>query len=141
MWGCFRDSHGRFIFAYFHHLEACSATEAELWGIYRELRIAYGRGYHQLSIETNSSLAFDFLTSSSRDRANNKLIRSILEVDDGELSINWKKIRRETNLVADILARRSRTVNGNFVIFDSTPDFLVQAISVDIGGSSRLDSG
>lgn len=45
--------------------------------------------------------------------------------------LNWKKVKHELNSVADKLVKFSNYCNGNFVIFDIAPGFLVNALNRD----------
>lgn len=58
-----RDSEGNFLFGFSHKIERCGILEAELWGIYHGICIAWGKGLCNLVIESDSRMAIDMLNA------------------------------------------------------------------------------
>lgn len=98
--GIFRDSASNFIFAFAHKLPACSVLDAEIWGIYHGLCIAWNTGYRRIVVESDSQEAIDLLISGKEaPSCVNQLVRSTLEVGGGDLKTSWSKVDREFNVV------------------------------------------
>lgn len=130
--GILRDEHGSFMFAFVKKLLTCSSLEAELQGILHGVETACSKGYSSLIVESDSLEAINILNGhSAGTHPFNGFRRRILEACVGSVSVQWRHVGRELNLVADQLARSGHYDNGNFVIFDVIPDFLVYFLTLD----------
>lgn len=113
-------------------LDHCSTLEAELWGIYHGINIAWSRGFRNLIVESDSVDAIEALCGGHGGLAcSNPIVRSTLEIGIDELQVNWKWIGRGINSVADKLPKSSYEIRDTCVIFDYLPDFLVSLYYVD----------
>lgn len=65
--GILINDSGEFLFAFSHKLEPCSVLEAELWAIYHGMSIAWGRGFRNLIVESESANAIKLLSNFSVD--------------------------------------------------------------------------
>lgn len=103
--GILRDQRGNLMFAFSHRLEACSVLELELWGVYPGISLAWGRGYRKLIVEVDSVEAIELLEMGrSANISIHHLLQGILEIGKDSIEVNWKRIDREFNMVADRLA-------------------------------------
>lgn len=142
--GILRDSRGKFIFAFSHRLDACSALEVEVWSVYHGVSIAWGKGFTTLEVEVDSTVVVHHLVQ--RNFSNHHLeqiLRKILAIGGNGIEISWNSVGSELNSMADLVAKESYKISGSFVIFDSIPDFLVNAMAVNgygpIGGPILME--
>lgn len=85
-------------------------------------------------IETDSREALNLLGQDECfNNLNSDLVKKIKGIGNRCMNLVWKKIKRESNMVADTLAKKSRVIRDTFVIFEDIPDFLVFFLSDDTG--------
>lgn len=133
--GVLRDCFGRLIFAFSHKLETCNAIEAEMWSIYHGVSIAYGKGFDKILVESDSMEAIEMLKKKGGDNEMlQTLVKSIIEIGNDSLEVEWLKVNRKFNAAADLLAKNSQHIEDKFVIFEVPPDFLVNLIMLDCIG-------
>lgn len=121
-----RDSSGGFIFAFTNRLNSYSVIEAELWGIYHGFFFAWNKGYKKVVVESNSSLAIELLSAlNGVNHLHQLLINGIEEIGEGEGEWMWKKIDRQNNHVADMLAKYYFQLDTECSLFESPPEFLL----------------
>lgn len=60
------------------------------------------------------------------------LVQETREIGGCELMINWRKVKREVNDVADSLAKFSHSMRDSFVIFNIVPNFIVYSLERDV---------
>lgn len=90
------------------------------------------RGFNHFDINFDSARAIILLSGlSDAEEGLQAFVHKIIEVGEGEVMVNWRKVKRSSNLVADKLAWFGNNCNGNIVIFDTVPDFLVQTMCSD----------
>lgn len=103
-------------------LDYCSVLEAELWAIYHGICIAWGRGFSNLIIESDSSEAISLLDSQSFAQYSlADVISGIRSIGADRLQVQWKHILREANQVADLLAKDSIDSSSTCCIYDYVP--------------------
>lgn len=103
--GLLRNSHGSFGFS--QRLEVDLVLESELWGIYHGLRLAWGRGYKKLLVETDSQEVLDLLTGNAfNNHTFHCLIQGILDIGAGNTEILRRNINRDFNEAANKLTTR-----------------------------------
>lgn len=108
-----------------YKLDGCTALEANLWGIFHGVSLAWSRGYNNLVIEVDSREAISLLKDCNAENHQwLPAIREILEIGKGIIEIEWTTIGRELNAVADCLAKENNRIRDRFVIFDDILDFL-----------------
>ncbi|XP_058185614.1 uncharacterized protein LOC131302837 [Rhododendron vialii] len=59
--GVFRDSSGSWILGFYGKAESSSSLEAEIWALYRGLQIILDKGMSNVKIESDSSVAVQYL--------------------------------------------------------------------------------
>ncbi|CAJ2642097.1 unnamed protein product [Trifolium pratense] len=60
--GLFRDSDGRWIKGYTKKIEACDALQAEMWGLYLGLDMAWREQFSHLIVENDSKILIDMIS-------------------------------------------------------------------------------
>lgn len=81
------------VFAFSHRLDACTSLEAELWGLYHGLSLAWGKGYKKMIIETDSMEAIElFDKRGSCSHHLQHLLEGILEIGKGDIKVKLNKI-------------------------------------------------
>jgi L1 cell adhesion molecule like protein len=103
--GILRDSNGCFLVAFSARLKHVLVLEAELWGIFYGLKLAWERDFHNIKIYSDSLVAIKllkdhcFLTHPHRT-----FVENIHQVHEHSNSIEWVHVLREANQVADRMA-------------------------------------
>ena len=111
--GCFRNNEGRWLLGFQRFLGNCGAMEAELWGIYYALVLAWDSGWKKIEVQTDSQLALDLLAGRGAGvfRVAN-LVRNCRDLINRSWEVKMVKIYREANAVADRLT--SLTIGDDF---------------------------
>lgn len=65
--GVLRDGEGNWIGGFALNIGICSASLAELWGVYYGLYIAWERGLTRVELEIDSEIVVGFLTTGISD--------------------------------------------------------------------------
>ncbi|XP_061344134.1 uncharacterized protein LOC133290088 [Gastrolobium bilobum] len=79
--GVIRDSSGRWLHGFACKLGVCSAFKAELRGILRGLKIAWGEGFHNIEVESDSKSVISVLTKDGA--AVHWMANYILDAEEG----------------------------------------------------------
>lgn len=128
-----RDAKGNLIFGFAHKLDNCSVLEVKLWGLYHEICLTWGRGYHKVVIESNSANAIELLCApESQFYPLFNLMQGIKKVVVDQGLVDWKHIDRDRNGPTDLLAKESLSMDINCKFFDSLHDFLIDSLDVDL---------
>lgn len=133
--GVLRDEDGRFIFGFAGGLGSCSITQAELWAILNGSQKTKERGITKVIVESDSMAAVRLINmgcSSLHPSAN--LVFDIRKILDMEGHFSISHTYRETNQVADGLAKYGMNLELECEFFDSLPRFLSVAFSADCSG-------
>lgn len=132
--GILCDCYGKTIFAFSHKLEACSVLEVELWGVYRSLAIAWGKGFSKFIVGNDSQMVVEVLEKRiAKDQQVQALINGIIGIGKGGINVEWVKEDKVFNKAADLLAKASHHIRDTFVIYD-VPSFLANVTDKDIVG-------
>ena len=130
--GVLRDSNGAWIQGFSVNLGASSILEAELWGIFWGLKLAWDYGYRDVEIECDSVVAVTFLTSAT---VSTHPLYNIISCCKMEIHDHWRciieHIYREQNEAADTLATRSYNLDSGLHVYDEAPDFLKDILVAD----------
>lgn len=106
--GVLRDHCGRWVAGFGANLGIVSVTEAELWGLYYGLQMAWTSGHKRLIVKMDSQVALNLIT---QDLAQTHPLRVIVVCCQQMLSRDWvvkfNHTLREGNRVADSLANWS----------------------------------
>ncbi|CAL8991959.1 unnamed protein product [Prunus brigantina] len=117
--GLLRDSCGNWIKGFSANLGYGSIIEAELWGIFWGLNMAWDAGFRIVEIECDATSAVALLKS----------------------PIDWccsvKHIFREQNCAADALAVKSYDFDPGLYVFLEAPAFLSEILAADVRGVAR----
>ncbi|KAB5560806.1 hypothetical protein DKX38_005763 [Salix brachista] len=136
--GVLRDSTGGWIQGFAVNLGACHILEAELWGIFWGLSLAWDYGFRDVEIECDSDAAVTLLTSIT---ISTHPLYSIISCCKMKIHDHWcctiKHIYREQNTVADALATRSYNLDLGLHVYEEAPNFLKDILFVDARGIVR----
>ncbi|XVE83745.1 hypothetical protein DITRI_Ditri16bG0111000 [Diplodiscus trichospermus] len=113
----------------------CDVKEAELWGLYKGLIMAWEEGIRKLDVEIDNEVIWKALS----DKGSNQCVLSSLGHDVKELfSREWevelKQVCREANSVADKLAKQATSWPLGLHILHDPPDDIIQLINKDKQG-------
>lgn len=117
------------------YYDTTHSLEAELWAIYHGLSIAWGRGFKNLIIESNSANAIRLLYDECNGlHSRSHLIRGIQRIIVPPSDVRWKHDLREANQLADILAKESLDLLAPCKIHDIVPPSISVALLADRRG-------
>ncbi|XP_021826059.1 uncharacterized protein LOC110766949 [Prunus avium] len=136
--GVLRDTNGGWLKGYSVNLGIGSVLEAELWGIFWGLSLAWDSGFRTVEVESDSKVAvtlINTLTSSTHP------FFSIINCCKLKMGADWncsvRHIFREQNCVADALAAKSFDFNPGLHIFDEAPAYITDFLAADTRGDPR----
>lgn len=116
-------------------LGACSCTEAELWAVLKGLHLVKDRGIQNIAIETDSVVAKNLISGGfSSIHPYFNLVKVINDLLEQLRSYSVEHTLRETNQVADGLAKFSLGLDNSCSIFTSIPSFVSVAFAADFNG-------
>lgn len=123
--GILRDSSGDFLFGFSHKIDLYTSLEVELWGLYHDLNLAWGKGYRNIIVESNFVQAISDLNCNAHSLFH--LTESNHNICSREANISWCHVHRESNKVADILARKGVNMLEICSIY-SSPSSLISKV-------------
>ncbi|MCI48615.1 ribonuclease H protein, partial [Trifolium medium] len=83
-----------------------SVIEAELWGIYYGLKLAWERGFHKIKVYSDSLVAIKLLKyGCPLTHPHCTLVENVHQIHLNERSVDWIHVFREANQVVDRLAK------------------------------------
>ncbi|CAL1363580.1 unnamed protein product [Linum trigynum] len=135
--GALRDHLGRWNKGFVVNLGTCSAVQAELWGIYHGLGVAWQAGSRTLIVESDSQLALQLI-----EKRNDPIHpqAAILTAIRRRLAQDWvvKLVHtyREGNRVADWLSKHSLVYPYGKCVLDLPPQGLNSILSDDTRGQT-----
>lgn len=136
--GVMRDGHASFLGAFANCIGSCEAFEAEVWGIYQGLQVAWNKGYRRIIIESDCALAVESLT---RDKNMNGLARNIIDSCKSLMKRSWEvrvyHVPREHNRVADALAKMATQNDWGFCYLQEPPRNITRLLREDELGLLR----
>ncbi|KAE8722457.1 hypothetical protein F3Y22_tig00013960pilonHSYRG00088 [Hibiscus syriacus] len=97
-----------------------SVLHSELWDIFYGLVLAWSYGYRRVQCQTDSSEAYSLLTAPNLLSSTLPLVRMICQLLSGAWSLDFKLIKRESNMIADHLAKAARNTDGLTRVFSCT---------------------
>ncbi|KAK8540080.1 hypothetical protein V6N12_046373 [Hibiscus sabdariffa] len=103
--GVGRDLESRWCFGFAQGIGSYSCLEAELWGIYEGLAIAWSLSYPRVLIETDSREAYEIIMSSNTQKVGSFALSSIFALMSCSWEVQLVFVRREGNEVADVMSR------------------------------------
>ncbi|CAL8137476.1 unnamed protein product [Prunus armeniaca] len=131
--GLLRDATGAWIQGFIVNLGASTILEAELWGIFWGLSLAWDAGYHDVEIECDYNVTIALLSSHT---VPTYPLYNIISCCKMKIHEPWccaiKHIYREQNVVADALVARSYNLGPGLHVYDEVYDFLEDILAADV---------
>ncbi|KAH1113783.1 hypothetical protein J1N35_007161 [Gossypium stocksii] len=119
--GLIRDGEGKWIIGYNRYLGKCTAAVVELWGIWDGLLLLQKQGYDEVIIQSDNLENVISICASELDGLESSLIRRNHQILAFEEKCSLNYIPRESNRVADALAKMALMRSGNLQIFEEPP--------------------
>ena len=120
--GLVRNYCGEWVCGFSMNLGSCSIMEAELWGLYQGLKIAWERGFRLLQVEVDNLGVTQLLNSSEANRSGiSSLLWGIKDLLNRDRQISVKHVYREANCAAHFLAGMALNLPLGCHIFHSPP--------------------
>ncbi|CAL9006302.1 unnamed protein product [Prunus brigantina] len=136
--GLLRDSCGNWIKGFSANLGYGSIIEAELWGIFWGLNMAWDAGFRIVEIECDATSAVALLKSPI---VSTHPLFSVINCCKMKIQEDWccsvKHIFREQNCAADALAVKSYDFDPGLFVFLEAPAFLSEILAADVRGVAR----
>ncbi|VVA35374.1 PREDICTED: ribonuclease [Prunus dulcis] len=136
--GLLRDSCGNWIKGFSVNLGYGSVIEAELWGIFWGLSMAWDAGFRTVEIECDATSAMALLKSPI---VSTHPLFSIINCCKLKIHEDWccsvKHIFREQNCAADALAVKCYDFAHGLHVFLEAPAFLSDVLAADVRGAIR----
>ncbi|KAK8995051.1 hypothetical protein V6N11_069502 [Hibiscus sabdariffa] len=92
--GLLRDHEGSWLLGFNKHLGISSTLEAELWGILEGLCLAWLHGFERVQCQTDSSEAYDLITSRDASSSPISLVRAIANYISKSWMLDYVLIKR-----------------------------------------------
>ncbi|KAK5840856.1 hypothetical protein PVK06_009761 [Gossypium arboreum] len=119
--GVLRNNKGEWILDFSHFLGKCSVATTELWGLLDGLLIAQKQDYNEVIIRSDNLENVILISGSKAGGSNNALIKRIQQILASEENWFLTYVPRETDRVADVLAKISLSNGSSLRIFESPP--------------------
>lgn len=134
--GVIRNDQGQWLLGYGCNLGACTVPEAELWGLFQGLQLAWVAGFRRLEAEVDSQLLISLL---HKELATTHPLHSLVSACQGFLSRDWhvqfRHIYREANRVADSLADLASSFDPGVHVLHQPPTSCSILLFDDIKGT------
>ncbi|KAL4291469.1 hypothetical protein GQ457_14G003410 [Hibiscus cannabinus] len=151
--GALRDDSGAWLSGYARYVGRCDVLLAELWAIHDGLLLAWDLGFRFVELESDCLEAVRVICSRSDVLSTSALVGAIVRLIGREWTVEVRHITRDSNGVADKLAKRGRELGMDSTIFVAAPAVVAglveaekraafapscaQGPAVDPGGSTR----
>lgn len=113
--------------------------EAEVWGIYYGLKLAWEKGFRSIIIESDSRRVVDWLTNNNGHVRTRGVIANIITRCKDMMQRDWvikvSHIFREHNRVADQLAKKAFIYERGLRAFDHLPSDIREWLELDAKGA------
>ncbi|KAL4318363.1 hypothetical protein GQ457_18G022390 [Hibiscus cannabinus] len=119
--GVLRDDSGAWISGYARYVGRCDALLAELWAIHDGLLLAWDLGFRFVELESDCLEAVRIICSRSNVLSTSALVGAIASLLSREWTVEGCHITRDSNGVADKLAKRGRELGMDSTIFVAAP--------------------
>ncbi|BFG20702.1 hypothetical protein CerSpe_069760 [Prunus speciosa] len=130
--GILRDSTGKWLNGFSVNLGIGTILEAELWGVFWGLKLAWDMGYRIVEVECDASYVVALLQNAPM--SDHRLF-SLLNCCHLKLHDDWicslTHVYREQNRAADLLAAKSYDFHLGPHVFASEPAFLCTVLAAD----------
>lgn len=135
--GVIREHQGNWCGGFSVSIGICSAPQAELWGVYYGLYIAWEKWVTRVELEVDSEIVVGFLKTGIGD---SHPLSFLARLCYGFISKDWivriSHVYREANRLADGLANYAFTLPLGFHFFHSSPDVVDSVRLEDTSGTS-----
>ena len=119
-----------------------SVIEAELWGLYEGLKMAWNSGFRKVLIESDSLSSVQLICSDIRhNHPLYGLIQSCKNLVAAEWSCSITHIFREGNKLADGLARMGYNLDTGIKFYEDPPPEISLIFDADYRGITCLRQG
>ncbi|XVF35312.1 hypothetical protein REPUB_Repub18cG0134800 [Reevesia pubescens] len=145
--GVIRDNNGEWITGFKYRVGICDITTAELWGIYQGINLCWNKGYREVELESDSTLAIKKInTVHNRFDTDGNLVGAIQRFLQRNWSCKIRHIYREANQCADWMASfQNNTQAGlqhiahaGLQVFEDPPQGLCPLLLADTLGVFKL---
>lgn len=137
--GVVQDSSGRWLCGYMLNLGSMDPLPAEIWSIWKGLKLLWGRGFWRVALESDLKEALNRIFSRKPSNLD-PLIHEIhgLLNNDWEVTLNHNL--REANVVANWLAASALAVNPGLQVLNSPPEMVLSFLQRDMEGAGIVCS-
>ena len=136
--GVMRDENGEWQGGFAVNIGICSATLAELWGVYYGFVIAWENGIRRLEVEVDSATVVGFLKTGIHDA---HPLSFLVRLCYGFISRDWlvkiSHVYREANCLADGLANYAFSLSFGVHYFELVPEHVASILLEDVYGITR----
>ncbi|KAK8486727.1 hypothetical protein V6N12_041723 [Hibiscus sabdariffa] len=119
--GVLRDDSGAWISGYARSVGRCDALLAELWAIHDGLLLAWDLGFRLVELESDNLEAVRIACAQSNVLSTSALVGAIASLIGREWKVEVRHITRDSNGVADKLAKQGRLLGMESTIFGVAP--------------------
>ncbi|KAL4330428.1 hypothetical protein AHAS_Ahas13G0399100 [Arachis hypogaea] len=130
-----RNNKGRWIAGFSHQTGEATAFTAELWGVVKGLELTWTMGFRKVVVEVDAVAVVQRLNVGKK-LASHLVIRKVNEWKRKDWSIFFVQIYREGNRCSDCLAKKSLSLDDDFVFWDLPSPKLVSILSDDERGAA-----
>ncbi|KAK8649108.1 hypothetical protein V6N13_129844 [Hibiscus sabdariffa] len=129
--GLIRDPDGRWVRGFARSVGICSPIESELWAVHEGLVQAWVLGLKRVVVEVDSASVLRLLSQHSCRESSMTIVQHIFSLLSRDWSIKFVHAYRESNAVADSLAKSVALGSLEFRIFVDPPHFIFALLQVD----------
>ncbi|KAL4354865.1 hypothetical protein GQ457_06G014830 [Hibiscus cannabinus] len=123
--GLIRDHDGRWVRGFARSVGVCFPIESELWAVHEGLVQAWVLGLKRVMVEVDSASVLRLLSQRSCRESSMTIVQHIYSLLSRDWSIKFVHAYRESNAVADSLAKSVGLGSLEFRIFVDPPHFIV----------------
>ncbi|XP_072080961.1 uncharacterized protein [Arachis hypogaea] len=130
--GILRNKERRWTAGFSHKIGVGTAFMAELCGVKKGLEIIWTMSFRKIMVEIDAGAVIKLLNKGESLASHpNAVVREIYELKRRNWNIHFVQIYREGNMCADYLAKKSLTMEADFIFWDIPPSDLRRIISDD----------
>lgn len=134
--GIIRNSDGVWVKGFMHNIGSGDTLSAEAWGLFTGLKLAHDLHIKQLEVESDSALVINLIMQNTHEmHPLGTLIHNCKALMQQFDYCTISHIYRETNHVADLLAKDSIFNSKGIHLFPSPPRHIVLALLDDLTGT------
>ncbi|KAE8711340.1 hypothetical protein F3Y22_tig00110295pilonHSYRG00009 [Hibiscus syriacus] len=103
--GLIRDAQGEWIVGFAKPIRACSVLDAELWGVFEGMTLAWNQGVRDVIIETDNKEVLNLLKQGEAMKGLSSMTTDIAELIKRQWRVSCNFVPREEKRIADELAK------------------------------------